>query len=454
MGYQEAYRSAMYNDPKFAYAALGAQWENLKTAFGISVVPIIVPAIMQLTEGLNEFARWAQDNPRITDALTYSFIGLSASLAFTGVVLTLTAGFKALRTVLTLGGLIPMLFRAATGIGAVGSAAAGLDGAAIGAAATSDGRLGTAHNILGGVLSRLAGPLAFLYEMWPAPTQGPDADRAPYGGMSPAERFPGSVVPPSVPTGPVAPDTVMPPMPLTRREWHQEMGLVPYQPDVAAPPRRASCRCRKFPTIVVRPQPPPGVTVPPNAIPKLGPTFGPQQVPPAAAPSVAPMSQTEWFNQEAEKQRQREAALAPGAAPPPAPPTVAETFFTGLLTALNPASMLPTLVANLSVGRWGAACASTAAGSGASVAFNVLHEALGHNGAGRARRDAATVAAPGAARPGDALSGHAVAVEPARRGGGRAATVRCPTEHQGRLRQRRRGWDLASAGLSKSWQQQ
>jgi hypothetical protein len=125
MDFNDAYRQAMQRDPNTAYAALAAQWDNLKTAFGVGVVPLIVPAIIKLTTALNEFSLWAQTHPNLAQGLTTSFIALSGALAFSGVVLTLTAGFRALGLVLTLGGFAPAALTALSanlGVAAIGFA--------------------------------------------------------------------------------------------------------------------------------------------------------------------------------------------------------------------------------------------------------------------------------------------------------------------------------------------
>jgi hypothetical protein len=107
MPYGQAYQQAMRNDPNFAYSALGAQWENLKTAFGTTVIPIIVPGIIALTKALNDFGRWAQEHPRIAEDLTVSFTALSGAMAIGGTVLVLSQAFKALGLILSVGGLAP-----------------------------------------------------------------------------------------------------------------------------------------------------------------------------------------------------------------------------------------------------------------------------------------------------------------------------------------------------------
>ena len=123
MPYGQAYQQALRNDPNFAYAALSAQWENLKTAFGTTVIPILIPGIIGLTGALNTFGRWTEAHPRIAEGLTTSFVALSAAMAFSGMVLTMAAGFRAIGLVLTVGGLAP---KALTVLGAnLGAAAIG-----------------------------------------------------------------------------------------------------------------------------------------------------------------------------------------------------------------------------------------------------------------------------------------------------------------------------------------
>ncbi len=138
MPYQQAYQQAMQNDPNFAYAALAAQWENLKTAFGVSVIPILMPAIMKLTGALNAFALWAENHPNMTAGLTEGFIALSAALAFSGVVLTLTAAFKALQLAMIALGVLK-LGAGAGAAAAGGSTALGLGLTALGGLATAGG---------------------------------------------------------------------------------------------------------------------------------------------------------------------------------------------------------------------------------------------------------------------------------------------------------------------------
>lgn len=99
-----AYKMAMSNDPFTVNTALSAQWENLKTAFGMSVVPIILPALIKLTDGLTLFASWLRKNQEVAKVLALSFATLAGTLAFSGTVLVLNAAFKALSLTLASAG--------------------------------------------------------------------------------------------------------------------------------------------------------------------------------------------------------------------------------------------------------------------------------------------------------------------------------------------------------------
>ena len=59
-----AYDQLIKHDPKMAYAALGAQWDNLKTALGVTLVPVLIPFLRSLTGSLNAMNRFAEDTTR------------------------------------------------------------------------------------------------------------------------------------------------------------------------------------------------------------------------------------------------------------------------------------------------------------------------------------------------------------------------------------------------------
>lgn len=127
-----AYDLMIRRDPNMAYAALGAQWLNFKTALGITVVPMVVSFVRGLTSALNSLARFAEDHPTITKSLMLTFAGLSSLAAIGGTLMIAGAalklvgvGFGLLGSPLTLLAGIP-LAGIATGIGLLGTALAAL----------------------------------------------------------------------------------------------------------------------------------------------------------------------------------------------------------------------------------------------------------------------------------------------------------------------------------------
>jgi hypothetical protein len=119
--YNDAYISIMANDPKTAMDALGMQWENLKTAIGITVVPILIPALRGLTSALNSLGTFLHRHPTMTKALTLTFTALSGLAVVGGGLLIVGAALKLIAPALTvMSGL--NLTGAATGLGALASA--------------------------------------------------------------------------------------------------------------------------------------------------------------------------------------------------------------------------------------------------------------------------------------------------------------------------------------------
>lgn len=91
-----AYRMALSNDPETAEAALHAQWKNAKTAFWMGVIPTLVPMLTSLANGLNAIGMALRKNPDMAKKLAVGLIALAGAMAFSGTVLLLTAGFRAL----------------------------------------------------------------------------------------------------------------------------------------------------------------------------------------------------------------------------------------------------------------------------------------------------------------------------------------------------------------------
>lgn len=92
----DAYVLALSHDPRTAEMALGAQWANFKTALTMTVVPTVIPALMELTHGLNNLASFFRKHPTLGKDVSWGVIGLSGAMAVGGTLITTMAGFKAL----------------------------------------------------------------------------------------------------------------------------------------------------------------------------------------------------------------------------------------------------------------------------------------------------------------------------------------------------------------------
>jgi hypothetical protein len=106
MSVGNAYKAAVSHDPKIAGEALSAQWENFKTATLMSVVPVLIPALIKLTDWLTKFTDWARENQTTVKYLALGFAGLSAALAFGGALTLVRVGFQGLGLLLGGGSLL------------------------------------------------------------------------------------------------------------------------------------------------------------------------------------------------------------------------------------------------------------------------------------------------------------------------------------------------------------
>ena len=115
-----AFQLLIKNDPEMAYKALGAQWENLKTAFGVGIVPILIPMLRGLSTAFNSLARFAQEHPTLTQGLIVTFAALSTLATIGGGLMLAGAGLK----------LVGVAFTTLTGL-PLAAAAIGLGGLAV-----------------------------------------------------------------------------------------------------------------------------------------------------------------------------------------------------------------------------------------------------------------------------------------------------------------------------------
>jgi hypothetical protein len=93
-GSTSAYAQMMKRDPEMGYRALGAQWENLKTSLGITLVPVLIPFLRSLTTAFNALAGFAERHPTLTSGLTMTFAALSVMATIGGGLLIASAGLK------------------------------------------------------------------------------------------------------------------------------------------------------------------------------------------------------------------------------------------------------------------------------------------------------------------------------------------------------------------------
>lgn len=95
-----AFALAMSNDPIAVNTALKAQWENFKTAFGMAVVPVILPGLMKLTEGLNTLANFFRKHQTTAKALIATFTALGVAFLGLATVATVTVAITSLAAIL------------------------------------------------------------------------------------------------------------------------------------------------------------------------------------------------------------------------------------------------------------------------------------------------------------------------------------------------------------------
>lgn len=125
MSVGDAYQQAISNNPNVARQALGAQWENFKTAIRLAVVPVLIPMLIKLTNWLNSMALWARAHPGLMKTLALGFAALSAALLFGGTLMMAKVGFQGIGIALEAGGgLGKALLSVAGGLRGVGVAAA------------------------------------------------------------------------------------------------------------------------------------------------------------------------------------------------------------------------------------------------------------------------------------------------------------------------------------------
>ena len=129
----DAWQKALGVDPSSKVAsqtlagkevALEANWKRLQLALGETILPMAIKGVDALSTALQSFTAFAKEYPTTFKVLTYSFLGLSAAMAFGGTVMLLSAGFKALQLAVSFVGLggVGGILKIAGGIRTFGAA--------------------------------------------------------------------------------------------------------------------------------------------------------------------------------------------------------------------------------------------------------------------------------------------------------------------------------------------
>jgi hypothetical protein len=119
-----AYDEMIKHDPNMAMAALASQWQNFKTALGVTLVPVLIPFLRNMTSALNALAGFAERHPTLTQGLMLTFTGLSLLATIGGGLMVAGAAFKLMGT--ALGPLSIVAPLAASSIGGVTNALKGI----------------------------------------------------------------------------------------------------------------------------------------------------------------------------------------------------------------------------------------------------------------------------------------------------------------------------------------
>jgi hypothetical protein len=82
----QAYSMALSNDPNTAMSALSAQWKNTETAFAMTVIPILIPALISLTRNLNDLSITMRKFPKITSEVAKGLFYLFTAMTGVGAV--------------------------------------------------------------------------------------------------------------------------------------------------------------------------------------------------------------------------------------------------------------------------------------------------------------------------------------------------------------------------------
>lgn len=116
--YNSAYDTATKMGPLTADQMVTAQWTNLKTVLGLEVIPVLIPFLHKLAEGLRSLTAFARDNPGVTTGIVGTFAALSGLAATSGALMIVGAGIKLLNIGFVALSGVPLV-TVGTGLGAV-----------------------------------------------------------------------------------------------------------------------------------------------------------------------------------------------------------------------------------------------------------------------------------------------------------------------------------------------
>ena len=96
----QAYDRGMKNDPAANWKALHASFENVLTAIGSQVLPVLIPTVNRLATALQQTGRFLHDHPGFTKALVTVTALAAGALILGGTFQILRAGFMAVQFVI------------------------------------------------------------------------------------------------------------------------------------------------------------------------------------------------------------------------------------------------------------------------------------------------------------------------------------------------------------------
>jgi hypothetical protein len=165
----DAYNQLLKSDPMMAEMALQKQWNNLQAQLAFTIMPKLIKGFTWLTDEMEKMTKWAKNHTTTVKVLMWSFIGLSASMAFGGAVLLLGAAFRGLGLALAfnaIGGSAGVV-RLASSLGIFGKAMLFSEVGGAGGILSIGKSLTSVVGALG-LLSQAAGVFVAAYAGWKA----------------------------------------------------------------------------------------------------------------------------------------------------------------------------------------------------------------------------------------------------------------------------------------------